>query len=81
MRAIVRVTTPAAALALAITWVEYSGAQEKQSNATQQTPKDRDPPPGAENIDRKAERAQNTAPILEGQGQNWAAAQPQNPAN
>lgn len=69
------------ALAMATTCVEYSGAQEKQSNSAPETQKDRDPPPGAENMDTRAERAQTATPIPEGQGERRAATRAQTPAN
>ena len=55
----------------------YAGALEKspgqdQASAAQQTQKDRDPPPGAENMDKRAERMQNPVPMGESQGQNPA---------
>jgi hypothetical protein len=47
--------------------------------AAQEMQKDRDPPPGAENINKRAERAQSTAPMSEGREQKPADAPGQKP--
>ena len=50
----------------------YAGNAEReptrdQTRATHALPKNQDPPPGAENMDRRAERAQTAAPMGESQ--------------
>jgi hypothetical protein len=77
-----------AVAAVAITTVGaagHAGAQERQSGqdqvpAAHEMQKDRDPPPGNENISKRAERAQSTAPMSEGQGQRPADAPGQKPS-
>ena len=49
----------------------------KQPGAPQEIQNDRDPPPGAENMNKRAERAQSAAPTNGSQGQKPADAQGQ----
>ena len=51
----------ASALAIAMAG-GYAQAQEKQPGATQEMQQNRDPPPGAENMEKKGERAQIASP-------------------
>jgi hypothetical protein len=42
---------------------------QDQAPAAHKMQKDSDPPPGTENMDKRAERMQSAAPMSEGQGQ------------
>jgi hypothetical protein len=58
----------AAAVSVIIASAAYAGDAAKeptqdQTRATHALPKDQDPPPGAENMDQRAERAQTAAPM------------------
>jgi hypothetical protein len=56
----------AAAAAIMLDAAGYAAAQQRQAGQdpapTAQGQKDRDPPPGFENMDKRAERAQTAAP-------------------
>ncbi len=75
----------AAAAALIVGAAGHAGAQERHS-AQDQVPagsggaEGSDPAPGAENINKRAERAQSAAPMSEGQGQKPTDAQGQKPS-
>jgi hypothetical protein len=63
-----------AAAAISVISIGCALAQENQvsqdqARAAQKMQKDQDPPPGAENMDKRAERMQSAAPMSEGQGQ------------
>jgi hypothetical protein len=65
----------AAAAAISVVSAAHAWSQEKQPNqapAAQRMQKDRDPPPGAENMNKRAERMQSASPMSEGQGQKPA---------
>jgi hypothetical protein len=58
-------------------WAQVSAgsaeaASQNRAPATQEMQNGRDSPPGAENMDKRAERMQNAAPTSEGQGQKPA---------
>ena len=60
----------AAAASVIIATAAYAGDAQRdpiqdQTRATHALPKNQDPPPGAENMDRRAERAQTAAPMGE----------------
>jgi hypothetical protein len=62
----------AAAAFVIIASAAYAGDAEReptqdQTRASHMLPKDQLPPPGAENMDRRAERAQTAAPMGESQ--------------
>jgi hypothetical protein len=65
----------AAAAAISVVSAGHAWAQEKQPDRApqaQKMQKDRDPPPGAENMNKRGERMQNTAPTDESQLQKPA---------
>ena len=68
-----------AALALTIVMAGHAGAQGNQPTASPQTQNDRDPPPGAENLSKRAERAQSAAPKSKDLGQQPSDAQRMKP--
>jgi hypothetical protein len=51
-----------AALALTVVMGGHAGAQGNQPTPSPQMQNDRDPPPGTENLSKRAERAQSAAP-------------------
>jgi cytochrome c-type biogenesis protein CcmH/NrfG len=65
----------AAAAGISVVSAGHVWSQEKQPDqapAAQKMQKDRDPPPGGENMDKRAERVQNAAPTDESQLQKPA---------
>ena len=65
----------AAAAAISVVSAGYAWPQEKQPDqapAAQKRQKDRDPPPGAENTDKRAERMQSASLMRDGQAQKPA---------
>jgi hypothetical protein len=73
-------TTAAAAISVVSaghSWAQVSAgsaeaANRNQAHATQDMQNGRDSLPGAENMDKRAERMQSAAPMSEGQGQKPA---------
>jgi cytochrome c-type biogenesis protein CcmH/NrfG len=65
----------AAAAAISVVLAGHAWPQEKepdQAPAAQTMQKDRDPPPGPENMDKRAERMQSASPMSESQRQRPA---------
>ena len=66
----------AAGAAISVISAGHAWSQEKQPDqapTAQKMQKDRDPPPGAENMNKRGERIQNSAPTDESQLQKPAA--------
>jgi hypothetical protein len=67
----------AAVVAITVGAAGYAGAEEREPGPSQEIQYDRDPPPGAENMNKRAERAQSVAPMNGSQGQKPTDAQRQ----